>query len=100
MIDRKVEGQVNTNVLICKADNGDSLPLNDRLIERIQSMDAWREFGTYEAYHAHHLNLAAEDKVKREAAIKESYRLASLDDKIQLRKAHHTLQQLSDIITR
>lgn len=93
MIDRKVEGEPNTNVLVCKADNGDALPLNENIIDRVRSLDAWKKFGSYEAFHAHNQNMEAEDAAKREAEIKENYRLASLDDKVQLNRAHTLIQR-------
>jgi len=97
IVDRKVEGEVNTTVLVCKADNGDALPLNENIIDRIRSMDAWKKHGSYEAYHAHNVNLAAEDEAKRNAEIRENYRLAALDDKIQMNRVH-TLTQRHDTL--
>ena len=95
MIDRRVEGEPNTHVLTCKADNGDLLPLNENIIDRLRSLDVWKKFGSYEAFHAHNLNMEAEAAQKAEAEIKENYRLASLDDKVQLNRAH-TLTQRHD----
>lgn len=92
MIDRVVPGQVNTNVLVCKADNGDPLPLNDNLIERLQSMDAWKEYGTYEAFHAANLAKEAEVTAKTDAEIRENFRLAGLDDKRQLHRAYDLIK--------
>lgn len=93
VIDRKTEDGQTTNVLVCKADNGDPLPLNENIIDRVRSMDAWKKFGSYEAFHQHNINLAAEDARKRDAEIKENYRLAALDDKAQLHKAFDLIQR-------
>lgn len=92
MIDRIVPGEVNTTVLVCKADNGDPLPLNDNLIERLQSMDAWKEYGTYEAFHAANLAKEAEANAKINTEIRENYRLAGLDDKRQLHRAYDLIK--------
>lgn len=92
MIDRKIDGQVNTNVLVCKADNGDALPLNDNIIDRLQSMDAWKEYGTYEAFHAANLAREAEAKAKINTEIRENYRLAAIDDKRQLHRAYDLIK--------
>lgn len=92
MIDRKVDGQVNTNVLVCKADNGDALPLNDNIIERLQSMDAWKEYGTYEAFHAANLAKEAEGLAKIDTEVRENYRLAAIDDKRQLHRAYDLIK--------
>lgn len=93
MIDRKVEGQLSTNVMVCESDTGEPLPLSDNIIDRIRSMDAWKKHLSYEAFHRHNIELAAADKAKREAEIRESYRLATLDDKRQLHKAYDLVQR-------
>lgn len=92
VIDRKVEGQANTNVMICETDTGEPLDLSDNIIDRLRSMDAWKKHGSYEAYHRHNIQMAAEDAAKREAAIRENYRLASLDDKRQIHKAYDLIK--------
>lgn len=97
MIDRQVPGQVNTNVMVVQAENGEYMPLTENTIERLRSIDAWRNYGSFEAMHRHHLQLEAEDAAKREAEIRENYRLAGLDDKIQLNRAH-TLTQRHDTL--
>jgi hypothetical protein len=93
MIDRKTDDGQFTNVLTCKAPNGDPLPLNENIIERIRSMDAWKKFGSYEAFHQHNINMAAEDERKRNEKIREDFRNASLDDKAQLHKAYDLIQR-------
>lgn len=93
VIDRKVDGQANTNVMIVQAEDGEFMPLTDNTIDRIRSMDAWSKHGSYEAYHRHNINLAAEDAAKTEAEIKENYRLASIDDKAQLNQAFNLIQR-------
>lgn len=95
VIDRNVEGQQATNVMIVQSEDGEFMPLTDNTIDRVRSMDAWSKFGSYEAFHRHNIQMAAEDEAKRKAEIKENYRLAGLDDKIQLNRAH-TLTQRHD----
>ncbi len=95
IVDRKCDGEVSTTVLVCKADNGDALPLNENIIDRIRSMDAWKAYGSYEAFHAANMAREKEATDKIDATIRENYRLAGLDDKIQLNKAH-TLTQRHD----
>lgn len=92
VIDRKTEDGQTTNVMICETDNGEPLDLSDNIIDRLRSIDAWSKHGSYEAYHQHNIALAAADKEKREAEIRENYRLAALDDKNQLQRAYDLIK--------
>lgn len=93
MIDRKAENGQTSNVMVCESDNGEYMPLTDNTIDRLRSMDAWAKHGSYEAFHRHNIELAAADKAKRDAEIRENYRLASLDDKAQLHRAYDLVQR-------
>lgn len=93
IIDRRTEDGQTTNVMVCESDTGEPLELSDNIIDRLRSMDAWKKHGTYEAFHRHNINLAAADKEKREAEIRESYHHAALDDKSQLHKAFDLIQR-------
>jgi hypothetical protein len=93
VIDRKAENGLNTNVMIVQSEDGEFMPLSDSTLDRIKSMDAWKQYGSYEAFHRHNIQVAAEDAAKREAAIRENYRLNSLDNKRQLRQVYNLIQR-------
>jgi hypothetical protein len=93
MIDRRTEGGQTTNVLTCTSEDGEALPLNDNLLDRLRSMDSWKKHGTYEAFHRFNIQQEVEANAKIEADIRENYRLAGLDDKIQLNRAHTLIQR-------
>ena len=93
MIDRQLPGKVNTNVMVVQAENGDFMELSDNTIDRLLSMDSWKKHGSYEAFHRHNVQLEVEAKAKIDAEIRENYRLAALDDKIQLHRAYDLIQR-------
>lgn len=93
VIDRKAEDGQTSNVLVCKSDTGEALPLNENLIDRVRSMDAWKTFGTYEAYQRDRLQREIDGARAINKQIEDNYREASLDNKIQLRKAFDLVQR-------
>ena len=93
VIDRVVPGQVNTNVMVVQAENGEYMDLSDNVIDRVLSMDAWREFGSYEAFHRHNIQKEVESQSKLEKQVKDSYHEAAVDDKIQLHRAYDLTQR-------
>lgn len=86
-----------TNVMILHGEDGEYLPLCEAAIDRILSIDAWRDAGSYEQFQRNRMKMEAEDAAKREASIDTMYREASLDNKRQLNEAL-TLTQRHDIL--
>lgn len=82
-----------TNVLVLEGENGDYYPLCEGAIDRIRSMDQWKEHGSYEAFHRERINREIADLAQREAAIKTSYKEAGLDNKRQLNDAFTLIQR-------
>lgn len=93
VVDRKAENGQTTNVMIVQSEEGEFLPLTDNILDRIKSMDAWKQYGSYEAFHRHNISVAAADAAKRDAEIRENYRLNSLDNKRQLRQVYDLIQR-------
>lgn len=92
MIDRRTPSGETTNVLVCKSEDGEPLPLNDNLLDRLRSMDSWKIHGSYEAFHRFNIQKEVEAKAKIDADIRENYRLAGLDDKRQLNRAYDLIK--------
>jgi hypothetical protein len=86
-----------TNVMILSDEDGNYLPLCDAALDRILSIDAWRDFGSYEQFQRNRMKMEAEDAAKREHNIDSGYRGASLDNKRQLNEAL-TLIQRHDVL--
>ena len=93
VVDRKAENGQTTNVMVVQSEEGEFMPLTDNTLERIKSMDAWKQYGSYEAFHRHNIQVEVDAAAKRDAEIRENYRLNSLDNKRQLRQVYDLVQR-------
>ena len=86
-----------TNVMIVESPEGSYMPPNERVIQNLKSMDAWAKYGDGEAgllrQRAERENAKAEYDAKLQEAAKDNYKRAMLEDRVQLNKARHLIQQ-------
>lgn len=86
-----------TNVMIVESQEGGYMPPNERVIEKIKSIDAWTKYGAGEAglmrQRKERENAKAEHDQKQIEDAKDNYKRAMLEDRAQINKARHLIQQ-------
>lgn len=98
VIDRKTETGQTTNVLIVEAPDGAFMMPNDRALDQLRSMDAWSNYGGNDE--AALLRMRRKHEIAKEEhdakileSSRENYKHGMLDDRAQINKALHLIQQ-------
>lgn len=86
-------GCARTNILICEDDDKMFMMPCQRILDRIEGMDAWEKYGSAEKQREVRENAKAEWDQKNTAEVKENFRLAAIDDKRQILQALTLIQR-------
>ena len=81
------------NVLIVEDPEHNFMMPSEFTLDRIKAMDAWTNYGTLENQRRTRENAKADHDAKVKEEIRENYKHAMLDDKPQMLKALHLIQQ-------
>lgn len=98
VIDRRTEDGQTTNVLVVEDPEGGFMMPGDRALDKLRSMDAWSKFGgsdeaALQRFRREHELAKEEHDAKTAAEIQENWRLGLTDDRVQINKARHLIQQ-------
>jgi hypothetical protein len=81
------------NVTIVQDPEGGYMGPNDRTLDWIKAHDSWTIYGTLENQRRARENAKADFETKRVASAREGYKEAMLDDRVQINRALHLIQQ-------
>ena len=81
------------NVLMVEDEEHGYMTPNDRVLDKIKAMDAWKNYGTLENQRRAREKAKAEHDAKVREDVRENYRLAMIDDKRQISQALDLIQR-------